>query len=266
MTLPTPGPAAGPAMGERIAESQRRHAEALEGAVRRRWTSTARSGRPPVRERITLLLDEGSWFEPGRWPSPNCGREGVPAGGVITDFARLNGRNVRLSLVATRLSRHHRPDQHAQAGPVIEQAAAVRAPAGAAERRRRRTYPERDGLALLRAAVGLHHVPQSAPRTGAVPRVAAVVGPTYGDAALRAAIGNFVVMVGDAAVALSGPPVIRGAIGEEISAGELGGPAVAAEQSGSVHMIVEDEDAAFAAVKQTSSPTCQRTRPPCPRR
>jgi acetyl-CoA carboxylase carboxyltransferase component len=58
------------------------------------------------------------------------------------------------------------------------------------------------------------------------------------------------VMVESAAVALSGPPVIRAAIGEEVSASDLGGPGVAAEQSGSAHMVVADEDQAFAAVKR----------------
>jgi acetyl-CoA carboxylase carboxyltransferase component len=77
-----------------------------------------------------------------------------------------------------------------------------------------------------------------------------VLGPSFGDAALHAAMGNFVVMQRDASVALSGPPVIRAAIGEDVDATELGGPIVAAETSGSVHMVVDDERSALDALRR----------------
>jgi methylmalonyl-CoA decarboxylase subunit alpha len=51
-------------------------------------------------------------------------------------------------------------------------------------------------------------------------------------------------------VALSGPPVIQAAIGEDVGAEELGGPKVAHETSGSVHMVVDAEDEALAAVRR----------------
>ena len=50
------------------------------------------------------------------------------------------------------------------------------------------------------------------------PRITAVLGPSFGDAALHAAMGDFVVMKRDASIALSGPPVIQGAIGEDVDA------------------------------------------------
>jgi acetyl-CoA carboxylase carboxyltransferase component len=58
------------------------------------------------------------------------------------------------------------------------------------------------------------------------------------------------VMTEDSAVALSGPPVIKGAIGEDISADELGGPAVAHDVSGTVHMVVPDETLALDALRR----------------
>ena len=75
------------------------------------------------------------------------------------------------------------------------------------------------------------HVPAVAGGLPAIPRITAVLGPSFGDAALHAAIANLVVMKRDASIALSGPPVIKGAIGEDISNEELGGPAVAHETS-----------------------------------
>jgi acetyl-CoA carboxylase carboxyltransferase component len=84
----------------------------------------------------------------------------------------------------------------------------------------------------------------------AVPRLTAALGPSYGDAALHAALADFVVMRRDAALALSGPPVIRGAIGEEVSADELGGPGVAHETNGSAHAVVDSEQEALAALRR----------------
>jgi acetyl-CoA carboxylase carboxyltransferase component len=78
----------------------------------------------------------------------------------------------------------------------------------------------------------------------------AVLGPSYGDAALHAAMGHFVVMRKDSAVALSGPPVIEAAIGEHVAADDLGGPKVAHETSGAVHMVVAGEAEALEALKR----------------
>ena len=83
-----------------------------------------------------------------------------------------------------------------------------------------------------------------------VPRLIAVVGASFGDSALHASMGHFVVMTRHAAIALSGPPVVAAAIGEELTADELGGPKVSSEQSGNAHLVVEDEPAAIAAIQR----------------
>ena len=90
MTLPT-----GPTMGERVAESRRRHAEALEMGGEQAVGRHRGSGRVPVRERIALLLDEDSWFEIGvlAQPERRTGKK-VPGDGVVTGFGRLDGRTV----------------------------------------------------------------------------------------------------------------------------------------------------------------------------
>jgi acetyl-CoA carboxylase carboxyltransferase component len=53
----------------------------------------------------------------------------------------------------------------------------------------------------------------------------------------------------DAAIALSGPPVIKGAIGEDVTGEELGGPKVAHETSGSAHIVVDTDAEAIETVK-----------------
>ena len=70
MAPPTAGSAAGPTMSDHIAESRRRHAEALEMGGAQAVDRHRASGRLPVRERIALLTDEGSWFETGALAQP----------------------------------------------------------------------------------------------------------------------------------------------------------------------------------------------------
>jgi Carboxyl transferase domain len=84
-------------MGERVAESRRRHAEALQMGGEQAVDRHRASGRLPVRERIALLLDEGSWFETGvlAQPERRTGKK-VPGDGVVTGFGRLDGRTAGL--------------------------------------------------------------------------------------------------------------------------------------------------------------------------
>ena len=83
-----------------------------------------------------------------------------------------------------------------------------------------------------------------------IPRTTAVLGASFGDSSLHSAMSHFVVLKRDAAIALSGPPVVRGAIGEDVTTDELGGPEVAAEVNGTAHMVVDDEPQALEAIRR----------------
>src|SRR5262249_58883066 len=73
---------------------------------------------------------------------------------------------------------------------------------------------------------------QPPPGHAAVPRMTAVLGPAFGDAALHAAMGHFVVMHEDSAGALPGPPGLRPAIRRGAAAAAPGGPPAAPETNG----------------------------------
>jgi acetyl-CoA carboxylase carboxyltransferase component len=98
-----------------------------------------------------------------------------------------------------------------------------------------------------------------------VPRLVAVVGESYGDSALHAAMGHFVVITKGGAIALSGPPVIAAAIGEELTGDELGGPKASTEVSGNAHQVVDDDEAAIAAIKRVLSYLPDSADHPAPR-
>jgi acetyl-CoA carboxylase carboxyltransferase component len=236
-----------------VTDLERRRDQALAAGGPDRAAKIHESGRLTARERIDRLFDAGSWYELGLMAEPELRREGVPTtgDGVITGLARLNGRKVCVIAVETTvLTGTTAPINMRKQGRISEWAGRKGLPLVCLSDNDGGRLPDLLGWRFSGVPFDFATFLQSPAGYPAVPRVSAVVGPSFGDAALHAAMGNFVVMVADAAVALSGPPVIRGAIGEDISAGELGGPTVAAEQSGSVHMIVEDEEAAFTAVKQ----------------
>jgi acetyl-CoA carboxylase carboxyltransferase component len=213
------------------------------------------SGRLTARRRIEELVDPGSWFEIGLLAEPEYRRERpAPADAIVAGFARVDGRKVCvLAVDATVL-------------------AGTTAPINMRKQNRLALWAGRRGLPLICLSdndggripdvmgwrfSGLPfdfrtfgQAPAGAPE---VPRLIAVLGASFGDSALQASMGHFVVMTRDASIALSGPPVVSAAIGEEMSADELGGPRVSTEISGNAHAIAEDEHEALAMLRRALS-------------
>ncbi len=182
---------------------------AARGAVARH----RESGRLPVRERIALLLDAGSWFEIGALALPELRREKpVPGDARRHRLRPLDGRAVGvIGIDASVARRHHRADQHAQAGPADRARPAPRLPARPALRRRRRPHARRHGLAVLAACRWTSRTFLQ-PRRRAAARCRAprpCSARAYGDSALHASTAHFVVMPRSASIALSGPSVVR---------------------------------------------------------
>jgi acetyl-CoA carboxylase carboxyltransferase component len=207
------------------------------------------SGRLPVRERIDLLVDAGSWFEIGALALPERRTaKHVPGDAVVTGFGLLDGRRIGvIGIDASVLAGTTAPISMRKQGRLIEHA-------------QRHGFP----LVLLCDADGgrmpdvsgwrfsglpLDFATFLGPRSGepVIPRAAAVLGPSYGDSALHASTAHFVVMVRSASIALSGPSVVEPAIGERVSDAELGGTAAATE-AGNAHLVVESEADAFDAI------------------
>jgi len=194
-------------MGERIAETRRRHAEALEMGGEQAVARHRASGRLPVRERIALLLDEGSWFETGALAKPErrTGKK-VPGDGVVTGFGRMDGRTVGLiGIDATVLAGTTAPVSMRKQGRVIEQAQRFGYPLVLLCDADGGRIPDVMGWRFSGLPLDFQTFRRPRPGEPPVPRAAAVLGPSYGDSALHASTAHFVVMVASAAVALSGP-------------------------------------------------------------
>ncbi|HEY0311954.1 MAG TPA: carboxyl transferase domain-containing protein [Allosphingosinicella sp.] len=238
-----------PTMHERVADLRERQARALEMGGAEGLERHRDSGRLPVRERVELLIDEGSWFEIGALalPERRTSRH-VPGDAVVTGFATLDGRQIGvIGIDSSVLAGTTAPTSMRKQGRLIEIA-------------QKNGYP----LVLLCDADGgripdvmgwrFSHLPLDfktfLKRTDGgpqVPRAAAVLGPSYGDSALHASTANFVVMLNFASLALVGPSVIAPATGETLTDAELGGPEKAMAV-GNAHMAVETEAEAMDAI------------------
>jgi acetyl-CoA carboxylase carboxyltransferase component len=234
-------------------ELARRRALAREGAGAERLAKIHDSGRQTARERIEQLIDPGSWYEIGMLAEPELRRpDRVTTGdGIVTGLARLEGRRVAILAVdATVLTGTTAPVNMRKQNRIAEWAGRRGLPLICLSDNDGGRLPDLVGWRFSGVPFDFRTFLQSPEGHAAVPHLTAVLGPSFGDAALHAAMGDFVVMQRDAAVALSGPPVIRAAIGEDVDARELGGPAVATEANGTVHALVDDEAEAMDAMRR----------------
>jgi acetyl-CoA carboxylase carboxyltransferase component len=93
---------------------------------------------------------------------------------------------------------------------------------------------------------------QTVALTGRVPQISIVSGASAGGGAYSPALTDLIIMTEDAAMFLTGPSVVREALGEEIDAAGLGGPHVHA-RNGVCHLVERDEASAAARVRELLS-------------
>jgi acetyl-CoA carboxylase carboxyltransferase component len=236
-------------MPDRLIELEGRRSEALEMGGQKNIDRHHASGRLTVRERIDRLVDNDSWFEVGLLAKPEHRIDKpVPGDGVATGYATVDGRRVGIiGIDATTLAGTTAPVSMRKQGRIIEHAQRVGFPIVVLADADGGRIPDVMGWRFSGLPLDFRTFLQAPEGVAAVPRAVAVLGPSYGDAALHAASADFVVMIEQASLGLSGPSVVFAAVGEELTDRELGGPAVASE-AGSAHLVVPTEDDAFAAI------------------
>jgi len=242
---------------EAIGELERRRAWAHAGSGPERAAREHERGRNTARERIALLVDEGSFHEYGTLvttPSPTAGEDDLPTT-FVCGLARIDGRPVAIGAedftiqgggAGVHLSRF----KGAFGGFLEELAHDYRVPlvlllhgVGGSV-----TIQERKGYPTLVSTMPSFPVFDLLDR---VPVVAAVMGPAAGASGARAAISHFSVMSSaHGCLFAGGPPVVRQATGQVVDKLELGGAQVHARVSGVVDNVAADEDEIFTQVRR----------------
>jgi methylmalonyl-CoA carboxyltransferase large subunit len=81
--------------------------------------------------------------------------------------------------------------------------------------------------------------------SGAVPQISLICGPCAGGAAYSPALTDFIIQTRQAQMFITGPQVIKGVTGEDVTADELGGPEAHMAKSGVIHFIANDDNHAM---------------------
>lgn len=236
-------------MGDLVADLRGRQARAREMGGPEGLRRHRESGRLPVRERVAMLVDAGTWFEIGALGLPELRTaKHVPGDAVVTGFGRLDGRRVGvIGIDSSVVAGTTAPTSMRKQGRLIELAQNAGLPLVLLCDADGGRIPDVMGWRFSALPLDFKTFVQPAEGQPPVPRAAAILGPSYGDSALHASTADFVVMTRSSSVALSGPSVVSAAIAEEVTDAELGGPE-AALAVGNAHLAVETEADAIEAI------------------
>jgi len=218
------------------------------GGAARYHEQAAAQGKMFARDRIALLVDDGSFTEDGAFA--NVLADGLPADGVITGTATIGGRPI--ALMAN--------DSTVKAGSwgartvekiirVIEQAYDTGVPmiylvdsAGARITDQVQMFPGRRGAGKI------FHTQVRA--SGSIPQVCALFGPSAAGGAYIPAFCDFVAMVdGNASMYLGSPRMVEMVVSEQTTLEEMGGARMHCSVSGCGHYLAASEADAVTAVR-----------------
>src|SRR5205823_3525580 len=206
-----------------------------------------------ARERLALLIDEGSFTELGIHGRPHSsqrameGRE-APADGVITGYGKVEGRLVAACAYDfTVMAGSMGMTGELKVGRLRELALTKRIPfiwlldsAGARIQ---------EAVGSLFAGSG-HLFREEVVMSGVIPQIAALMGPCAAGTAYIPGLADFVPMVkGRGSMALAGPYLTKAVTGEDVTQEELGGSKVHTRISGVGDLEVESDEECIAADK-----------------
>jgi methylmalonyl-CoA decarboxylase subunit alpha len=237
--------------------------KALKGGPERHREKASEQGKLPVRERIALLLDEGSFAEEGLLA--NWQEEGLGADGVVTGVGTVEGRTVALMANdPTVKAGSWGPKTVEKILRIQERALELRVPmvclvdsAGARITEQVQMFPGRRGA----GRIFYNEVRMS----GVVPQVCVLFGPSAAGGAYIPAFCDVVIMrEGNASMYLGSPRMAEMVIGERVSLEEMGGAKMHTGVSGCGHQLVKSDEEGIALAKRYLGymPTNWKERPP----
>ena len=206
-----------------------------------------------ARERIALLVDEGTFIELGIHGRPHSSQramDGVeaPADGVITGYGKVDGRLAAVCAYDfTVMAGSMGMTGEFKVTRLRELALTKRIPfvwlldsAGARVQ---------EAAGAMFAGSG-HLFREEVIMSGVIPQVAALMGPCAAGTAYIPGLADFVPMVkGRGSMALAGPHLVRAAVGEDVTQEELGGSRVHCRKSGVGDMEVASDEECIERIK-----------------
>jgi acetyl-CoA carboxylase carboxyltransferase component len=253
-------------MEELVAELRERTAAVAQGGGPEAVERHRSRGKMTARERVDALLDPGSAFlELNALAAWDLYRGDAPAAGIVTGIGVVDGREcVVVANDATVKGGTYYPltvKKHLRAQEVAEQnnlpCIYLVDSGGAFLPLQDEVFPDRDHFGRI-------FFNQAVMSAKGIPQIAVVMGScTAGGAYVPAMSDETVIVKGTGTIFLGGPPLVKAATGEEVSAEELGGADVHTRVSGVAdHYAVSDEHALALAREIVANLNRPRPEPP----
>jgi 3-methylcrotonyl-CoA carboxylase beta subunit len=238
---------------ELLEELRDRTNEARRGGSEKAQKRHKERGKMPVRERVDSLLDPDTAFlELSPLAAFGMYDGEVPAAGMVTGIGRVSGKEVMIvANDATVKGGTYYPmtvKKHLRAQEIAEQ---NRLPCIYLVDSGGAYLPLQDEVFPDKNHFGRIFYNQAQMSAKGIPQISAVMGScTAGGAYVPAMSDEVVIVKEEGTIFLGGPPLVKAATGEEVSAEELGGGDVHARTSGVADHLAEDDEHAAAIVRQ----------------
>lgn len=241
-----------PILLQKFNELDRKNQEALLGGGEKRIEQQHAKGKLTARERVLLLLDEGSFEELGKFVmhrSKDFGldKEYYLGDGVITGFGTIHGRLVYVFSQDFTVFGGSLSETHAEKiVKIMDLAMKNGAPViGLNDSGGARIQ---EGVVSLGGYADIFY--RNTLASGVIPQISAIMGPCAGGAVYSPAITDFIFMVENTSfMFVTGPNVVKTVTHENVTAEELGGAIAHSTKSGVTHFACANEAECIAQIK-----------------
>jgi propionyl-CoA carboxylase beta chain len=254
-------------MHDILEQLEAKRAAARLGGGEKRIAAQHAKGKLTARERLLLLLDDGSFEEWDMFVEHRCTDFGmdatkVPGDGVVTGYGTINGRLVFVFSQDFTVFGGALSEAHAEKiCKVMDQAMKVGAPViGLNDSGGARIQ---EGVASLGGYAEVFQ--RNVMASGVIPQLSLIMGPCAGGAVYSPAMTDFIFMVKDSSyMFVTGPEVVKTVTHEEVSAEQLGGAATHTQKSGVADLAFENDVEALLMVRRFFNylPLSNREPPP----
>lgn len=257
-----------PTLQEKYNELERKNQESLQGGGAKRVEQQHAKGKLTARERIQLLMDEGSFEELGKFVMHRgkdfgLDKEYYLGDGVVTGYGTVNGRLVYVFSQDFTVFGGSLSETHAEKiVKIMDLAMQNGAPliglndSGGAR--------IQEGVVSLGGYADIFY--RNTLASGVIPQLSAIMGPCAGGAVYSPAITDFILMVEQTSfMFVTGPNVVKTVTHENVTAEELGGAQTHSSKSGVTHFACVNEADCIAHIKKLLSYMPQNCEDEAPR-
>ena len=248
-------------------ELEKRRSEARLGGGERRIAAQHGKGKLTARERIEVLLDEGSFEEFDMYVTHRAvdfgmSEQKIAGDGVVTGWGTINGRQVYVFSQDFTVLGGSLSETHAQKiCKIMDMAVRVGAPViGLNDSGGARIQ---EGVASLAGYAEVFR--RNAEASGVIPQISVIMGPCAGGAVYSPAMTDFIFMVRDSSyMFVTGPDVVKTVTNEIVTAEELGGAGTHTKKSSVADAAYENDIEALEATRRLFDflPLNNREKPP----